>query len=73
MAVQPWRAILLVLGGAGVGIAIAGLPNHRDDPPLRVRTEAVSTTTSVLVTTTTAPLFTTTTTVPSTSTTRRRP
>lgn len=69
---QPWRVVVLVLGGAVVGVGIAGLPNRREDPPLNVRAEATTTTTLVITTTTTT-LPTTTTSAPTTSSTRRRP
>ena len=69
MPSQLWRLVVLVLGGAVIGLGVAGLPNRRDDPPLRVQAE--TTTTTTLITTTTQ--FTTTTTAPTTSTTRRRP
>lgn len=74
MAVQPWRAIILVFGGAAVGVAIAGLPSRGEDPPLHVRTDAgVSTTTTVVVTTTTTETTAAAAPPSSTPTTRRKP
>lgn len=43
----------MLVVGAGLGIAIAGVPSRAKDPPLRVQTE--STTTAPGETTTTAP------------------
>lgn len=71
MASAPWRVILLVLGGAAVGIAIAGLPNQREDPPLRVVEDTTTSSTTTTFATTTTELPTTTSSSLTTRTTRR--
>lgn len=68
-----WAYLLMLVVGAGLGVAIAGVPSRAKDPPLRVQTESTVTIPSEPATTTppAAPEDTTTTARP-TQTTRRR-
>ncbi len=54
-----WAYLLMLLVGAGLGVAIAGVPSRAKDPPLRIQTEQTKPTTvapaPVEITTTTAP------------------
>ena len=63
--------MLLLVVGAALGVAIAGVPDRGQDPPLRIRTETSTSTTSSTTTTTTTPEEPTTT-VATRSTARRR-
>jgi hypothetical protein len=44
--------VLLVIGGVFVGVAVAGVPSRRQDPPLRADAAVTSTTSTTLVATT---------------------
>jgi hypothetical protein len=72
---RPWRAGLLLVGGGLAGIAVAGIPTRRTDPPIRLdAAESTSSSITLLpILTTTSTSTTTTTTPSSTSTTRKRP
>lgn len=70
MARKPWGVAVLVVGGALIGVAVAGVPSRGQDPPLRVDASESTTTTTAVTTTTVA--TTTTTLPPTTSTTRAR-
>jgi len=37
-----WAYLLMLLVGAGLGVAIAGVPSRAKDPPLRVQTESTT-------------------------------
>ncbi|MDQ3679188.1 MAG: hypothetical protein M3378_01325 [Actinomycetota bacterium] len=50
-----WAYLLMLLVGAGLGVAIAGVPSRSKDPPLRVQTESTTTTAPAQTTTTAAP------------------
>lgn len=71
MGRKPWGVAVLVVGGAVIGIAVAGVPSRGQDPPLRVDASESTTIPSVEVTTSTT-TTTTTTLLPTTSTTRAR-
>ncbi|HSH60458.1 MAG TPA: hypothetical protein VK988_12640 [Acidimicrobiales bacterium] len=62
-----WAYLLMLLVGAGLGVAIAGVPNSRQDPPLRVQTDQTQPTTIAP-----APAETTSTTAPPSATTEGR-
>lgn len=51
MGKRPWGAALLVIGGAAMGIAVAGVPSRHRDPPLRVDASVTSSSTSTTSTT----------------------
>ena len=71
MGRQRWALALLLVVGAALGVAIAGLPDRGQDPPLRIRTETSTSATTSTTTTTTAPEEPTTT-VATRATARRR-
>ncbi|MDQ3639977.1 MAG: hypothetical protein M3450_00560 [Actinomycetota bacterium] len=62
-----WAYVLMLVVGAALGVAIAGVPSRGQDPPLRVQTEPTTTVAPITAEPpTTAP-------PPTTGTTARRP
>jgi hypothetical protein len=74
MGRQRWGFVVLVLGGAAVGVAVAGVPDRHRDAPLPVEVEAAdssTTSTTAAPPPTTAPVTTTTAPPPTTARTTR--